>query len=320
MLTVTERLRKHGVVGKFVEFFGPGLAHLTLADRATLSNMCPEYGATVAIFPIDAMTIDYLRLTGRDDAARRAGRGVREGPGPVRRREQSPEADYNEVIELDLGTVEPSLAGPKRPQDRVPLAAAKAKFAAALPQMLAERKKPAAAPAAAAWPWPRRDDRSRRGGDGGHHELHQHVEPERAGRGGPAGEEGRRARPDAQAVGEDQPRAGLEGRDRVPGEGRPRGRTSTRSASTWWATAARPASATAARCPTRWRPQIEERGLIVASVLSGNRNFEGRVQPLVRANYLASPPLVVAYALAGTMTIDLTSEPLGTTGPVRRST
>ena len=149
MLTVTERLRKHGVVGKFVEFFGPGLASLTLADRATLSNMCPEYGATVAIFPIDAMTIDYLRLTGRDDAAVALVEAYAKAQG-LFADEQAPEADYNEVIELDLGTIEPSLAGPKRPQDRVALSAAKAKFAAALPQMLAERKKPAAAPAAAA--------------------------------------------------------------------------------------------------------------------------------------------------------------------------
>jgi len=146
VLTVTERLRKHGVVGKFVEFFGPGLAHLTLADRATLSNMCPEYGATIAIFPIDTMTMDYLRLTGRDEptvalveAYARAQGFFADGT--------TVEAAYNEVIELDLSTVEPSLAGPKRPQDRVSLATAKAKFNAGLPQMLAERKTPVAAPA-----------------------------------------------------------------------------------------------------------------------------------------------------------------------------
>ena len=118
VLTITQRLRQHGVVGKFVEFYGPGLAHLTLADRAMLSNMCPEYGATVAVFPIDEMTIDYLRLTGRDpkhvqlveDYARFQGLFATDA---------SPEATFTERLELDLATVEPSLAGPKRPQDRV---------------------------------------------------------------------------------------------------------------------------------------------------------------------------------------------------------
>ena len=151
VLTVTERLRRHGVVGKFVEFFGPGLASLSLADRATLSNMCPEYGATVAIFPIDAMTIEYLRLTGRDDSSVALVEAYAKAQG-LFADEQSPEADYNEVIEFDLATIEPSLAGPKRPQDRVPLSAAKSKFAAALPQMLAERKAPASAAAEVSGP------------------------------------------------------------------------------------------------------------------------------------------------------------------------
>ena len=132
MLTITERLRKHGVVGKFVEFFGPGLEHLTIADRATLGNMCPEYGATIAIFPIDEMTLDYLRLTGRDEAQVAAGRGLREGAGPVPRRRRRPIRSTRETIELDLATVEPSLAGPKRPQDRVSLKQAKSGFQAAL--------------------------------------------------------------------------------------------------------------------------------------------------------------------------------------------
>ncbi len=120
VLMVTERLRKHGVVGKFVEFYGPGLGFLSIADRATLSNMCPEYGATIAIFPIDAMTLDYLRLTGRDESRVQLvetyakAQGLFLEPG-------APEADYAERLELDLGTVEPSLAGPRRPQDRVTL-------------------------------------------------------------------------------------------------------------------------------------------------------------------------------------------------------
>src|SRR6185295_9621991 len=131
VLTITEKLRKHGVVGKFVEFFGPGLEDLTIADRATLGNMCPEYGATIAIFPIDAMTLDYLRLTGRDasrvqlvEAYARA-QGLFRTPG-------DPDPSYSECIELDLGTVEPSLAGPRRPQDRVSLKQAKGGFQTAL--------------------------------------------------------------------------------------------------------------------------------------------------------------------------------------------
>src|SRR5207342_2771337 len=139
VLTITERLRKHGVVGKFVEFYGPGLEHLTLADRATLGNMCPEYGATIAIFPIDAMTLDYLRLTSRDasrvalvEAYARA-QGLFFEPG-------SADPVYSETIEMDLSTVEPSLAGPKRPQDRVPLKNAKQGFAQALPGMMVAKK------------------------------------------------------------------------------------------------------------------------------------------------------------------------------------
>src|SRR5687768_10077811 len=134
VLTITEALRKHGVVGKFVEFFGDGLRHLTIADRATLGNMCPEYGATVAIFPIDAMTLDYLRLTGRDEAqvqlvdayAREQGMFLTDA---------SEDAVYSEVIELNLESIEPSLAGPKRPQERVSLRNAKTSFQTLLPSM-----------------------------------------------------------------------------------------------------------------------------------------------------------------------------------------
>ena len=122
VLTITEVLRKHGVVGKFVEFFGEGLRHLTIADRATLGNMCPEYGATVAIFPIDEMTLDYLRLTGRDESRVKLVEDYAKAQG-LFRIDGSPDAMYTETIELDLSTVEPSLAGPKRPQDRVSLTA-----------------------------------------------------------------------------------------------------------------------------------------------------------------------------------------------------
>src|SRR5829696_9118612 len=149
VLTITERLRKHGVVGKFVEFFGSGLAHLTIADRATLGNMCPEYGATIAIFPIDEMTLDYLRLSGRDAShvalveayARAQGMFLQRGdPDPI----------YTETIELDLATVEPSLAGPRRPQDRVSLKQAKSSFQAALPSMMVSSAKKGAEAAGSA--------------------------------------------------------------------------------------------------------------------------------------------------------------------------
>src|SRR5688572_15444226 len=134
VLMVTEVLRKHGVVGKFVEFFGEGLRHLTIADRATLGNMCPEYGATVAIFPIDQMTIEYLRLTGREESSIALVEQYARAQG-LFRTDDSPEAIYSQTIEINLSTVEPSLAGPKRPQDRVGLHRAKAAFQTALPTM-----------------------------------------------------------------------------------------------------------------------------------------------------------------------------------------
>src|SRR5262245_56952469 len=136
VLTITEKLRKHGVVGKFVEFFGAGLEHLTIADRATLGNMCPEYGATIAIFPIDEMTLDYLRLSGRDDSQVQLVEAYAKAQG-IFRVSGAPDPAYSETIELDLATVEPSLAGPKRPQDRVSLKQAKSGFQSALGSMMA---------------------------------------------------------------------------------------------------------------------------------------------------------------------------------------
>src|SRR5438270_4157086 len=138
VLTITERLRKHGVVGKFVEFYGPGLEHLTLADRATIGNMCPEYGATIAIFPIDAMTIDYLKLSGREGNRIDLVETYARAQG-LYRDKNSPDPVYTETIEVDLNAIEPSLAGPKRPQDRVPLRSAKQGFATALPGMMVSR-------------------------------------------------------------------------------------------------------------------------------------------------------------------------------------
>src|ERR1700730_1766511 len=149
VLTITERLRKHGVVGKFVEFFGSGLEHLTIADRATLGNMCPEYGATIAIFPIDEMTLDYLRLTGRDESRVQLVDAYAKAQGLFRRAD-APDPVYSETIELDLGAVEPSLAGPKRPQDRVSVKQAKSSFQASLGSMMTAARKSAALPSAGA--------------------------------------------------------------------------------------------------------------------------------------------------------------------------
>src|SRR3954469_9843875 len=142
VLTITERLRKHGVVGKFVEFFGPGLEHLTLADRATLGNMCPEYGATIAIFPIDAMTLEYLRLSGREESRVELVEAYARAQGLFFEKGAS-DPMYSETIDFNLDAIEPSLAGPKRPQDRVPLKTAKQGFAQALPGMMVAREKTA---------------------------------------------------------------------------------------------------------------------------------------------------------------------------------
>lgn len=324
VLTVTEILRKHGVVGKFVEFFGPGLASLTIADRATLGNMSPEYGATIAIFPIDEMTLDYLRLSGRDanrvqlveDYARAQG---------LFRDERAPDAIYTETIRVDLASVEPSLAGPRRPQDRVALKSAAEGFRHALPSMQVASTKPAAGRAAG------------------------------AGATAPAGGQSAVAVADppseyaldhgavvvaaiTSCTNTSNPSvmigAGLLAKKAVE-------RGLTRKP--WVKTSLAPGSqvvtayldkagltpyldklgfnlvgygcttciGNSGPLPDEISAEIKARNLVVASVLSGNRNFEGRIQSQVRANYLASPPLVVAYALAGRMTVDLTKEPLG---------
>jgi aconitate hydratase len=330
VLTVTETLRKVGVVGKFVEFFGPGLESLTIADRATLGNMSPEYGATIAIFPVDDMTLDYLRLTGRDEARIKLVEDYCKAQGLFRTAD-SPEAVYANTIEVDLASIEPSLAGPRRPQDRVSLKQAKPKFEQALAAMLAEPRKGggAAKPAAS--------------GGGA-------TAAAKADAGGGVAVADA---PDALAgldhgavviaaitscTNTSNPSvmigAGLLAKKAVE-------KGLTRKP--WVKTSLAPGSqvvtayldkaglskyldalgfqlvgygcttciGNSGPLPDDVAAVVEEKNLIVASVLSGNRNFEGRIQPLVRANYLASPPLVVAYALAGRMTIDLSSDPLG---------
>src|SRR3954447_12668238 len=328
VLTITERLRKFGVVGKFVEFYGPGLEFLTIADRATLGNMSPEYGATIAICPIDDMTLDYLRLTARDESHVRMVEAYAKEQG-LFRTTHSVDPVYTSTLELDLSTVEPSLAGPKRPQDRVSLNQAKLKFQQALEMMLAERKPKSAA--------------------------------EKPGEiGSPA------AQPGAAAVAaaiEVVP--GMEGLDHgsvvvaaitsctntsnpsvMIGAGLLARNAVTRGLKVkpWVKTSLAPGSlivteyykasglleylaelgfnivgygcttciGNSGPLPEAVSKIVKDKNLIVASVLSGNRNFEGRIQSQVRANYLASPPLVVAYALAGRMQVDLTTEPLGT--------
>jgi aconitate hydratase A / 2-methylisocitrate dehydratase len=327
VLTITERLRKHGVVGKFVEFFGAGLENLTIADRATLGNMCPEYGATIAIFPIDAMTLDYLRLSGRD-AARVSLVEAYARAQSLFRQPGDPDPVYSEVIELDLGTVEPSLAGPKRPQDRVSLKDAKNGFLSALGGMQAAFKKPAETPSTIR-------AKAAMAAEGGV----AVVEPP------PAAPEQHLVDDGAVVIAAITSCTNTSNPSVMIGAGLLAKKAVERGLKSkpWVKTSLAPGSKVVTEyllkagltpyleqlgfhlvgygcttcignsgpLPDEVSAEIDARNLVVASVLSGNRNFEGRIQQQVRANYLASPPLVVAYALAGRMTVDLTAEPLG---------
>jgi aconitate hydratase A / 2-methylisocitrate dehydratase len=317
VLTITERLRKVGVVGKFVEFFGPGLEHLTIADRATLGNMCPEYGATIAIFPIDEMTLDYLRLTGRDsrvelvEAYARA-QGLFRSAG-------DPDPIYSDTIELDLSTVEPSLAGPRRPQDRVALHSAKSGFKASLESLQAGAKKTVSAGAAVAAAV----------AESGGVAL---AAPEQLEHGSVV------IAAITSCTNTSNPSvmiaAGLLAKKAVEHglTTRPWVKTSLAPGSKVVTEYLREAGlqlyldqlgfslvgygcttciGNSGPLPDEVSAEVDAKNLVVASVLSGNRNFEGRIQQQVRANYLASPPLVVAYALVGRMTVDVMSEPLG---------
>ncbi len=331
VLTVTQMLRKLGVVGKFVEFYGDGLQHLPLADRATIGNMAPEYGATCGIFPIDAESLNYLRLSGRSEEqidlveAYAKAQGLWHEPG-------SPHAQYSTTLELDMGTVKPSLAGPKRPQDRVLLEDVQKNYREALVGMTANRDK-------------RSDDVSSFVNEGGG----AAVGNEQLAKGYADIEiENRKVRLKDGAVviaaitsctntsnpavmigaGLLARNAAAKGLNRQP----------------WVKTSLGPGSrvvtdylekagvlkelekigfyvvgygcttciGNSGPLPTEVSAGIATGDLVVTSVLSGNRNFEGRVHPEVKMNYLASPPLVVAYAIAGTTDIDLTTQPLGT--------
>jgi aconitate hydratase len=328
VLTVTEMLRKKGVVGKFVEFFGPGLQNMPLADRATISNMAPEYGATCGIFPVDEETLRYLRLSGRDKELVSLVEAYYKEQGLFFTPE-TPEAEYSDVLELDLSTVEPSIAGPKRPQDRVALSHAAKSFAEALPSLL---KPGQHVP-------PKQEARWE--GEGGHpagmdsqqNEVQEHVKLDQALNHGSVVIAAitsctNTSNPDVLVA------AGLLAKKAVE-----KGLT----VPAWVKTSLAPGSMVVTEYLTRsgLLPYLEklkfnvvgygcttcignsgplpqevsnivlDKDLVVASVLSGNRNFEGRINSEVRANYLMSPPLVVAYALAGRIDVDVYNEPLG---------
>ncbi len=329
VLTVTEMLRKKGVVGKFVEFFGPGLASLPVADRATIANMAPEYGATCGIFPIDGATLQYLEFTGRTpEQIRLIEAYAREQDlfhGP-----DAPEAVYSDTLSLDLGSVEPSLAGPRRPQDRVRLRDVKRTFAEALPGMKAAPPSKGTVPGS----W------ETEGGDGS---LATQAPP--AARVSMRGETFQLA-DGAVVIAAITSCTNTSNPSVMVAAGLLAKRAVERGLKTrpWVKTSLAPGSKVVTEylgragltpyleqlgfytvgygcttcignsgpLPEPVSHAIEEQGLVAAAVLSGNRNFEGRVHPEVRANYLASPPLVVAYALAGRMDLDLATEPLGT--------
>ncbi len=334
VLTVTEMLRKEGVVGKFVEFYGDGLDHLPLADRATIANMAPEYGATCGIFPVDQETLNYMELTGRDRELIDLTEQYAKAQG-MWRETGSREAEYSATLELDLATVVPSLAGPKRPQDRVPLNEAKPTFFRALEEHIETHRATPVSTAEESF-----ED------EGGHaapgvEDAHERgaVEIELNGR------KERLKHGDVviaaitSCTNTSNP-AVLIAAGLVAQKARERGLMPK----PWVKTSLAPGSqvvpaylekagllddlealgfsvvgfgcttciGNSGPLPDAVAEGIREGDLCVASVLSGNRNFEGRIHQDVRANYLASPPLVVAYALAGTMAKDLYNDPIGT--------
>jgi len=325
VLMVTERLRKHGVVGKFVEFYGSGLGNLTIADRATLGNMCPEYGATAAMFPIDEMTLDYLTLTGRSAAHVKLVEAYAKAQGLFR--EAGTEALYDETIELDLSLVEPSLAGPKRPQDRVALTKAKTGFQTSLPAMMAEKKaKPSKAAAVAVLDRPSDTGRAQTDSttfSGAADEL-DHGAVVVAAITSCTNTSNPSVMIGAGLLAKKAVERGLASKPWVKTSLAPGSKVVTdyldKTGLTPYLDAlgfnlvgygCTTCIGNSGPLPEDVSTAVTERNLVVCSVLSGNRNFEGRIQSQVRANYLASPPLVVAYALAGRMTLDLTTEPLG---------
>ncbi|MEU4476324.1 aconitate hydratase [Micromonospora sp. NPDC023888] len=368
VLTITEKLRKHGVVGKFVEFYGPGVSAVPLANRATIGNMSPEYGSTVAIFPIDAETIRYLELTGRDAAQVALVEAYAKEQGLWHDPNHEPE--YSERLELDLGTIEPSLAGPKRPQDRVPLGSAKTLFRSALTDYVADDSvgerdlKPSVAreelprgangPAdeASAESFPASDPPANEFSDPA--DEPRDLETAAAGSGGRASNPVRVTGTDGVEYELDHGAVVIAAITSCTNTSNPQvmigaallARNAVEKGLTrkpWVKTTLAPGSkvvmdyyeragltpyldklgfnlvgygcttciGNSGPLPEEVSAAVNEHDLSVVSVLSGNRNFEGRINPDVKMNYLASPPLVVAYALAGTMDIDLANEPIG---------
>src|SRR5690606_16541726 len=334
VLRVTEMLRAKGVVGKFVEFYGPGLAELSLADRATIGNMAPEYGATVGIFPVDEETLRYLRFTGRSEEQVRLVEAYMKEQG-LFHTPDAPAAEYSDTLTLDLSTVEPSIAGPRRPQDRIPLSRAKAGFQEALQDLLGGRASGATSVQVGRW--------EAEGGEA----VGVAVEaaPRRAVRCTIANEEfeicdGSIVIAAITSCTNTSNQSVMVGAGLLAKKAVERGL----KAKPWVKTSLAPGSKVVTdylteagltpylealgfhlvgygctTCignsgprPPEISKAIREGDLVAVSVLSGNRNFEGRINPEVRANYLASPPLVVAYAIAGRMDIDLYNEPLGT--------
>jgi len=306
VLTVTEMLRKHGVVGKFVEFFGQGVGALSLEDRATIGNMAPEYGATCGFFPVDDETLRYLTDTGRppEQVALVAAYAKAQG---LFRTAATPDPVFTDTLELDLQTVEPSLAGPKRPQDRVPLSGVKAGFADALDK---EFRKSAEVS--------KRFKVKGKKFDIGHGDVVIAAITSCTNTSNPsvmigAGLLARNARkrglkvkpwvktslaPGSQVVGEYLKKSGLQKDLDAMGFNLVGFGCTT-------------CIGNSGPLPEPISKAVQANDVVAAAVLSGNRNFEGRVNPDVRANYLASPPLVVAYAIAGSMQVDLANEPIG---------
>jgi len=301
VLTVTEILRKHGVVGKFVEFYGTGLSNLTLPDRATLANMAPEYGATMGFFPVDSETLAYLRFTSRQDDRIRLVEAYTKEQG-IFRTDQTPDPIFTERLELDLAKVVPTMAGPKRPQDSVPLTQAKTSFEKSLgaaPKHVAVQNNgdkfdlaDGSVVIAAITSCTNTSNPSLMLGAG----LLAKKAVERGLSSKPWVKTS--FAPGSKVVTDYLEKAGLwpfleKLRFHLVGYG------------------CTTCIGNSGPLPDSIGKAIKENNLVAVSVLSGNRNFEGRINPLCRANYLASPPLVVAYALAGRMDFDIVNEPLG---------
>ncbi|NBO92158.1 MAG: aconitate hydratase AcnA [Planctomycetia bacterium] len=315
VLTVTEMLRKHGVVGKFVEFFGPGLAELPLADRATIANMAPEYGATCGIFPVDAETLRFLRQTNRTAAQVALVEAYCKEQG-LFHDANTPPATYTDVLSLDLGAVVPSLAGPRRPQDRVALTKVKESFTSELPKLLAAAKPKTGLPMQPADAVAPTTDAVAAEVNNGCVVIAAITSCTNTSNPSVMLAAGLVAKKAVERGLKTQPwvKASL-----APG---------SKVAKSYLTDAGLLSALEALRfnivgygcttcignsgpLPEAISKTVQDKGLVVAAVLSGNRNFEGRVHADVRANYLASPPLVVAYALAGRVDLDLATEPLG---------